>query len=404
MAFIAGSPGLVFGRRMKKTGMDRVLATMRVWAFALSVLYIPIANAQGTLPQTPPELKDFRLDKKPETPKEAAPVIIVPDVKPAAPSAKPSPQRQVTTQRPKSRAQTHSKAASTIEMPSPTKPAPPPESPVAATVLSQPDSAPVTDISPPGPAIGVSASRFDPAFLPWGWIAGALALAAIGVFGLAKFRTRAAREQGEMVTQNLNDDASKTIEMPSAPPVMAPVIGEGPPASIIAEPPVEIKRPVLDISFVPNKATVSLANLTISGQLRIINQGSEAARTMKLRTILISASEVQNNAIAQFHASKDMHFTEDLGAAGSAEKIAMDLELSIPLSELQSYPLGDQRLFVPIMLANIEYDWGKDGHDVTQIACMIGREANPPQAKMAPLRLDLGPRSFAPLGQRPVFG
>jgi hypothetical protein len=56
------------------------------------------------------------------------------------------------------------------------------------------------------------------------------------------------------------------------------------------------------------------------------------------------------------------------------------------------------------MLANIEYEWGEGGHDVAKLACLIGREANPPKPKMAPLRLDLGPRSFTPLGQRPVFG
>jgi hypothetical protein len=34
---------------------------------------------------------------------------------------------------------------------------------------------------------------------------------------------------------------------------------------------------------------------------------------------------------------------------------------------------------------------------------MVGREANPPQPKMGPFRLDLGPRRFASLGQRPLF-
>ena len=125
---------------------------------------------------------------------------------------------------------------------------------------------------------------------------------------------------------------------------------------------------------------------------------------MALRSILISASETQNEVIAAFHGDKAVHFVEELGEAGPGERIAMDIELSIPLTELRSFALGDQRLLVPIFLADVEYTWGKKGGDAARLCCMIGREATPPKPKLGPLRLDLGPRSYAPLGQRPVSG
>ena len=65
------------------------------------------------------------------------------------------------------------------------------------------------------------------------------------------------------------------------------------------------------------------------------------------------------------------------------------------------YIVGDKKIFVPVMLANVAYSWDGGADNVT-IACMVGRESEPPGAKMGPLRLDLGPRSFAPLGQRPL--
>jgi hypothetical protein len=54
------------------------------------------------------------------------------------------------------------------------------------------------------------------------------------------------------------------------------------------------------------------------------------------------------------------------------------------------------------MLANLSYEW-EGGSDNVTMAWMVGRETEPAQPKMGPLRLDLGPRSFAPLGQRPIY-
>jgi hypothetical protein len=397
---------------MKITGMSRFCGVVRLGSLATLIFCAPIANAQNALPQTPPELKDFRLDKKPEPPREAAPTIIVPDVKPATPDAEPKPQPTATTQPSKPRAATPSKAAPQTAV-KPSQGLLPPETVDNAPVTPLPGVAPVLQAEPSQPAVPAPATGFDPSSLPWAWIAGALALAAIALFAVAKLRTGRATADAGMAEEDFYSPVPATLDEPIAHPVAAPFVEEMAPEALIiepvaaksvAEPPADIPRPLLEISFVPDKATISLANLTIRGQLRIINQGKAAAHTMKLRAVLISASEVQDAAIDQFHEAKDLHFTEYLGEAGIAERIGMDLELSIPLSELRSYLLGDQRLFVPIMLANIEYGWGEGGHDVAQLACLIGREANPPKPKMAPLRLDLGPRSFAPLGQRPVFG
>ena len=119
---------------------------------------------------------------------------------------------------------------------------------------------------------------------------------------------------------------------------------------------------------------------------------------------IISASAVQNEFIHAFHQDSQQGTIEDLGPAAGDEHIAMQIELTIPLTDLQTYPLGDQQLFVPIILANVHYEWqGKAAHDEARITNLVGREANPPRSKMGPFRLDLGPRSFASLGQRPLF-
>jgi hypothetical protein len=182
------------------------------------------------------------------------------------------------------------------------------------------------------------------------------------------------------------------------------------PAAVLAAPvptpaiPVK-KRPRITLDFIPEKATISFTTLTIKGQLRLINDGDAPAMNMELRAGLISASAQQEAAISAFNADTAHIPAETIGEAKPGERIGMAIEMSVPLTDMQSFPLGEKQLFVPIMVANLSYrGGGSGGNETTQIACMIGREASPPAARMGPLRLDLGPRSFTPLGQRPVLG
>jgi MYXO-CTERM domain-containing protein len=163
------------------------------------------------------------------------------------------------------------------------------------------------------------------------------------------------------------------------------------------------KRPMLDVSFVPAKASISLANLTIKGQMRIVNSGDEDVDAMQLNAAIITASERQNEMISAYF-SGAAEAGNELGAVKIGERIALDLDLVIPIAELQTFGFGEQKLLVPIILSRILYQWRNTGSDEAQLSCIIGRESSPPKPKMGALRLDLGPRSFAPLGQRPIFG
>ncbi len=161
----------------------------------------------------------------------------------------------------------------------------------------------------------------------------------------------------------------------------------------------------IKIDFIPERATITFATLTIKGQLQISNEGQADAKDMELRAGLISASHQQQQVVELFFGTSHDITPNKLGEAKAGERIGLDLELSVPLSEMHSFPLGDQRLIVPIILATLQYRGGdKAGPLRVDLASMIGREATPPQPKMGPLRLDLGPRSFAPLGTRPLTG
>ena len=188
----------------------------------------------------------------------------------------------------------------------------------------------------------------------------------------------------------------------------APVQRAPPPKPVAAVPaPAPLpptKKPVVTLDFVPEKAIISFATLSVKGQLRLTNTGDAPANGMELRAGLISAGEQQGSAIKAFHAASSNIEPKALGEVKPGETIAMSMELSVPLTEMQSFMLGEQKLMVPIIVANLAYRGpGEATADIARIACMIGREATPPVPKMGALRLDLGPRSFAPLGRRPLY-
>lgn len=176
-----------------------------------------------------------------------------------------------------------------------------------------------------------------------------------------------------------------------------------PPATPKPAPPSPPPASGVSILFIPEKATISFTTLTVQGQLQIANESKVPAKNMELHAVLLSASERQQEAMASFFDDPTQIAPNALGEAKPGERLALSLELSVSLSEMQSFPLGDLRLLVPILVANLSYS-GADGRkEEARLACMIGREAKPPKPKMGPLRLDQGPRSFAPLGQRPVY-
>ena len=433
---------------MKCRGNNWQLAAGLKAVFAALLSVNSASYAQDVVPQTPPELRDFKLDPekpKPEpkplpqdtpqappandTPRQPQvvrpqpavtgtvvrptprPVIIVPDVTPIAPTrSAPAPIKERS-------------ATSTSAPPTPQSPAvaaPPPQTAgppqdgggptPAATFTTEPQTNPSAAApngqAPTAETSDVSANSSSP--FPYWWIM--IAAAAIaGAIVLFLRRRKAVAYEPETVPEQSEYAASESIDTPAALAAIETETITPPPFSIpvpvAAKPKRREKRPNLEISFIPEKATLSLAKLTIKGQIRIINNGNAEAKSIQLRAAIISASVHQEQDIELFHSHLQTP-GDEIGTATIGERIAMDIDLIIPLTELSSFAIGDKQLFAPIVVAHVDYAWGNGTapkRDIAKISCLIGREATPPKPKMAPLRLDLGPRSFTPLGQRPVF-
>lgn len=77
-------------------------------------------------------------------------------------------------------------------------------------------------------------------------------------------------------------------------------------------------------------------------------------------------------------------------------------QIRLPLSQIEPIEMQGRMLFVPVVHIWIGYT-GPDGtrYAVTQ-SFVLGEESSPPGPRVGPLRLDLGPRRFTDVGQRPL--
>lgn len=338
--------------------------------------------AQDAVPETPPELRDFRLDSPrpaPEPQPEVQPPPVVRTVEPEPVRPAPRTERSATaptgqTSRPEPSADNIASSRENAE-------------PVSKVVDELPADAVAPVAESTAPDIQPIPLPASPSGVAWWKMAAAIA-AALALLGGWVFLRK--RRTAEVVNSE--------VSIPAVAPhtsVIPPTLQTTAPAAVAA------KRPQISLEFIPDRATLGFSALTLKGRLQLVNTGDAAASDMQLRTTMISANTRQKEIIAAFHGGDIPIEPNLLGEAQAGERLALDIEMAVQVNEIESYNVGAKKIFVPVMLVNLAYSW-EGGSDNITMAWMVGRETQPSPAKMGPLRLDLGPRSFAPLGQRPL--
>jgi len=357
--------------------------------------------AQDVTTTTPPELRDFRLDAPTAAPETPPPVTPAPSPEPTQPRPAPAPQ---VLPPPASTAPGTQASPSTL---APTASSPAPVETQAAPdadSLPPPKTQPTSASPAPSQAAPVKQpSTADGDAIRVGVIMALLGLAVAGGLYWRRRRTKAAPAAMQSKVRaappsypKLRSTPVKTTAKPPA-QSLSPAVAPPPAAKAATLSP----QSPLTMAFVPDAAVVSLANLVVRGQLQVANQGPDIIQGLTVRAALIAASAQQQQAIDNFFADPNQIPPSPVGALNPGEQIGLRLELSMALCDMQTFALGDKMLLVPILLAVVSYD-NAEPQQAAQLVTMIGREANPPTEKMGPLRLDLGPRSFGQLGQRPL--
>ena len=166
----------------------------------------------------------------------------------------------------------------------------------------------------------------------------------------------------------------------------------------IAEPPEPLQpAPAIAIGFQPHSANATLFNAVVGFELTLSNHGGEVLTGIRVQGSMGQAGEngTRDPALADLSTFRELPALR----AGQTEKIVA--EFRIPLASIHPIIFRSQALFVPLVQISIEFTDGAGFQHFQTAAYLVGQEHQPPRLKMAPFRLDLGPRSFAPLGHRP---
>ena len=242
--------------------------------------------------------------------------------------------------------------------------------------------------------VGTLAPEHRFSILPW--LLAALALAAGGAFLFWRNRERMAVAGGPQVDAFVAPAAA-----PSPPP---PVRAPTPPAAKPAPAPMPSSvgivstrlRPWVDIGFQPLRCVLDERQVSVEFEIELFNSGSAPARAVLAEATLLNAGPNQDRDIEAFFANP-VGEGERIVAIPPLKRVKIRTQVVAPREAIQAYELAGKQVFVPVIAFNALYQWsGGEGH--TAASYLLGRETD--GEKLAPFRLDLGPRIFRGVASR----
>jgi hypothetical protein len=257
----------------------------------------------------------------------------------------------------------------------------------------------------------------DEALWSWPWLAALIALIAGGAFIALTRRGRRARysDPGRLAFAGLVPDAEPEAKpfppvRPSADPI-PPRAQPTPPAPrpdpVPSQP--ETKpasaglivstrlKPQLNVEFHPDRVVVTDQEVLLQFEVVIANVGSAPARDVLVEGRLFTAHIGQDQEIAAFFRNPAVD-GDRMASVAPLGRISLKSVARLPLEQVNHFEAGGRKMFVPLVGFNILYRFGPgDGH--ASASFLVGR-GDEDADKLAPFRLDLGPRIFRGLSSR----
>ncbi len=181
---------------------------------------------------------------------------------------------------------------------------------------------------------------------------------------------------------------------PQAPPAPAPETSSV--AASVAQPP----RLLLD--FTTLGVDVTLVNAIARYHLGITNMSDITVSEVVLHGAVVQARRGMPPTIDPLRGDVLLPKLQTLDDIAADATRRCEGQIRLPLEQIEPIEMQGRLLFVPVVHIWIGYT-GPDGtrYAVTQ-SFVIGEESSPPGPRVGPLRLDLGPRRFTEVGQRPL--
>jgi hypothetical protein len=211
-----------------------------------------------------------------------------------------------------------------------------------------------------------------------------LAAAVLGLAGYAFLQRRRAAERRSLA---LIEPEQMPVPQPSPPRVPRP------------DP---VPRPWIEVDLVAERATADPEESVVEFELTLRNSGGSTAHNLRLQAKLICGTLEQDKEITDFHRKKPgEHRTLDIPDLPAGEEIKIKGRVDIKRADMKALRVEQRLLFIPLVAVNAFYEWNNNRSGQTSKSFLVGREKPDDADRMAPFRLDLGPRIYRSVGQRP---
>ena len=362
--------------------------------------------AQQTETVGPPVLKDFQLEGQRTTPPaQPAPTTTAPTTAPApeatppssTPSAErpaPRPTRPIASTRRATRQAAPVAPAPVVAEPAPAERTAAP-APAAGTPL--PSVQPTPNAQPPvqaSPSTATSDSGWS-----WLWLALPIALGLLALLALRR-RRRDAENEVEVEAEAEAEQSAAELPAVAATPV-APALEPELSATAAMRAVSDAPRARLEIEFRPERAAATESEAVVNFEMVLRNLGDAEAGNIRIDSRMFNAKDEQEIE-AFLKGPIHQHSGSPQITILPGDTLSLASAIKLPTSELREIELHGRRLFVPVAAINVAYDWADGGKGRTSRSWVIGREAEQPSEKMGGFRLDLGPRIYRSVGQRPT--
>lgn len=339
-----------------------------------------------------PQLRDFQIEPKqrivtqPAQPATPAPSTTQPAERPTA-TAGPAPQPAQQRPAPATRADAPRNGPSPAPVSTVAPTTSGPTTVPAASGMSAAPATPLADTPAPLPApqapVAQPGNPLTDGLPLWVYF---LAFVTVGLAGYGYWLKRQAAGRRALAI---------AAAAPAAPVVEAPAV----PAAPRADP---IPRPWLDISIVPEKASIDLDQSVIEFELTVRNSGGSVAKDVKLQARFFCSTEQQDQELAAYFKAKPGDYkTLTMPDIAPNTEIVLKGSVDIKRERISVLKMDNKLLFVPLIGINAFYAWGSARSGQTSKSFVIGRAADNDNEKMGPFRLDLGSRVYRTIGQRP---
>ncbi len=146
----------------------------------------------------------------------------------------------------------------------------------------------------------------------------------------------------------------------------------------------------------PQRAVLDDQKAGIAFELSVFNAGSAPARDVLIQASMFNAGPMQDQQIQLFF---DNPITQGdrIAAIGPMQRIKVETAVFLARDQVKPIEMENRTLFVPLVGFNILYGWAT-GSGQTSASFLVGRQTA--GEKLAPFRVDLGPRVSRNLAAR----